>query len=250
MEAVKLKLNEAKTEFIYFGSRLQLNKTTHITINAIGELIEVSTKARYLGGHLDYNLTFREHILSKCKATTLNIIKIHNIRKYLTKETCHKLISTAGHITHRLCKLNASRTTISKYKTHAQNPKHSCKTNPWKNATESTTECLKSLHWLPIQQRMDYKICTLIHKWHNLKAPVHLKSNTREKKTNCPCLRSENKKALLAVPHMRKHTFASRSFSIYGPNLWNSLPNRIRGEIIFEEFKKKLKTHFFTTAYM
>ena len=28
MEAVKLKLNEAKTEFIYFGSRQQLNKAT------------------------------------------------------------------------------------------------------------------------------------------------------------------------------------------------------------------------------
>ena len=37
MEAVKLKLNEAKTEFIYFGSRQQLNKTTHNTINVIGE---------------------------------------------------------------------------------------------------------------------------------------------------------------------------------------------------------------------
>ena len=42
MEAVNLKLNEAKTEFIYFGSRHQLNKTTHTTINE--ELIKRSTK--------------------------------------------------------------------------------------------------------------------------------------------------------------------------------------------------------------
>ena len=33
-----------------------------------------------------------------------------------------------------------------------------------KNARESTTECLTTLHWLLIQQRIDYKICTHIHK--------------------------------------------------------------------------------------
>ena len=35
MEAVNLKLNEAKIEFIYFGRRQHLNKTTHTTINVI-----------------------------------------------------------------------------------------------------------------------------------------------------------------------------------------------------------------------
>ena len=44
MEVVTLKLNKAKTEFIYFGSRQQLNKTTHTTMNVIGELTERSRK--------------------------------------------------------------------------------------------------------------------------------------------------------------------------------------------------------------
>ena len=75
MEAVKLKLNEAKTEFIYFGSRQQLNKATHTTINIMGESIKRSTKVRYLGGHLDSNLTFKDHIHTKCKAATLKASK-------------------------------------------------------------------------------------------------------------------------------------------------------------------------------
>ena len=54
-----------------------------------------------------------------------------------------------------------------------------------------------------------------------------------------PSLRSENKKNFLAVPHTRKHTFASRSFSIYGPNLWNSLADRIREVINLEKLKKE-----------
>ena len=92
MEAVKLKLNEVKTKFIYFGNRQQLNKTTHTTINVIGESVKRSTKVRYLGGCLDCNLTFKDRILIKCKAAMLNIIMICNIRKYLTEETCQKLI--------------------------------------------------------------------------------------------------------------------------------------------------------------
>ena len=103
-----------------------------------------------------------------------------------------------------------------------------------KNAKESTMECLKTLHWLPIQQRIDGKIYTLIHKCCNQKAPVYLQNVIQEKTTNHPSHRLEHNKALLAVPNIRKYIFASRLFSIYGINLWNSLPNRIREEIIFD----------------
>ena len=98
-------------------------------------------KVRYLGGHLDSNLTIKELILVKCKATTLNIIMICNIRKYLTKNM-PQTYSTTGHIIYRLCKLNGSRTTIIKYKNHAKNPKHSCKTNPGKT-------CQRKHHRVP-----------------------------------------------------------------------------------------------------
>ena len=79
--------------------------------------------------------------------------------------------------------------------------------------------------------------------------PVYLQNLIQENTTIHPSLRLENKKALLAVLNIRKQTFASRSFSVYGLKLQNWLPNTIREEIIFEKFKNKLKTHLFTTAY-
>ena len=163
LEAVKLKLNEAKTKFIYFGSRQQLNKATHTTTNVTGESIKRSTKVRYLGGHLDSNLTFKDNILIKCKAATLNIIKICNIRKYLTRETCHKVILQHDHITPRLCKLNTSRPAIIKYKNNAKHAKQDCKTNSQKKCqgkhhrmlhnptlvTDTTKDRLQSMHFHP-----------------------------------------------------------------------------------------------------
>ena len=67
MDAVKLKLNESKTEFIYFGGRQQLAKTHRDTIYMNGEIIKCTNKIKYLGGHLDSLLTFKDHIIAKLK---------------------------------------------------------------------------------------------------------------------------------------------------------------------------------------
>ena len=94
MDAVKLKLNEIKTECIYFGGRQQLAKTQRDTININGKTIQCTNKIKYLGGHLDSSLIFKDHIIAKSKAATINITKIRNIRKYLSQDTCHKLVIT------------------------------------------------------------------------------------------------------------------------------------------------------------
>ena len=81
MNEVRLKLNESKTEFIHFGSRQQLKKCTFDKININNETIQRSDTVKYLGGHLDQNLNFKKHVITKCKAAMLNIWKIRLIRK-------------------------------------------------------------------------------------------------------------------------------------------------------------------------
>ena len=85
IDAVCLKLSESKREFIYFGSRQQLTKCHHNTININGETINRSTKVKYLRGHLGEQLNFKQHVQGKCKAAIINLYKIESIRRYLTK---------------------------------------------------------------------------------------------------------------------------------------------------------------------
>ena len=61
MDQVRLQTNLAKTEFIYFGSKLQLSKcvVTHLNVN--DEIVERATVIKYLGAWLDAQLTFKEH---------------------------------------------------------------------------------------------------------------------------------------------------------------------------------------------
>ena len=54
MDAVKLKLNETKTEFIYFGGEHQLAKTQRDTININGETINKPTKLNILEATLTH----------------------------------------------------------------------------------------------------------------------------------------------------------------------------------------------------
>ena len=53
----------------------------------------------------------------------------------------------------------------------------------------------------------------------------------------------------LLIPKTTKKTFAARSFSVKGAELWNNLPNSVKISSSVNDFKAKLKTYLFTKAY-
>ena len=53
--------------------------------------------------------------------------------------------------------------------------------------------------------------------------------------------------SLLTVPRFSLETFGKKSFSVFGPTVWNSLPLSLRKSQCFTTFKVKLKTHLFRT---
>ena len=58
MDQVHLKMNDSKTEFIYFGWPSQLDKCITREIDVNGEQITRSDHTRYLGVYLDWQLDF------------------------------------------------------------------------------------------------------------------------------------------------------------------------------------------------
>ena len=60
----------------------------------LGEGIDRSNKVKYLGGFLDSTLSFCQHVLAKCQAANINLQKIRDIRKFLTKDTCQQLVQS------------------------------------------------------------------------------------------------------------------------------------------------------------
>ena len=171
MDAAKHKLNKSKTEFIYFGGRQQLAKTHRDTININREIIQCTNKLKYLGGYLNSLLTFRDHIIAKSKAATINIIKIRNIRKYLNQDTCQKLVITLvlSHLDYS--KLMLSGLPDSRISMLQKVHNSAARLVLGRSANNSSIENTKQLHWLPIKQCINYKVLILVHKCQHQKAP-------------------------------------------------------------------------------
>jgi hypothetical protein len=114
----------------------------------------------------------------------------------------------------------------------------------------SSKEALRELHWLPVDYRADHKTAVMIFKALHGIAPSYLCDMICKVPQPIRYLRSsatnDNK---LIVPYTKCKTFAARSFSVYGPKLWNSLPVDLRRTESLEVFKKKLKYTLFNRAF-
>ena len=92
MDQTWFNMNNAKTEFILFGSRQQLWKYTTKSLSANGEEISHSNCIKYLGTWMDQELSIRQHIMIKCRMTMLNIQWIKLIRNILNEDITHTLV--------------------------------------------------------------------------------------------------------------------------------------------------------------
>ena len=113
------------------------------------------------------------------------------------------------------------------------------------NKYYSSTSALQTLHWLPVKKRIDFKILTLVHKCLSGQAPEHLKNLLVIQQGGRKGLHSAMDSKKLIIPRTYHKTFADRSFSVYGPRIWNALPRCIWEIDDLEEFKKQIKTFLF-----
>ena len=107
---------------------------------------------------------------------------------------------------------------------------------------------LQELHWLPMEQRIIFKINFITFKCLNNLAPSYLKERLALYRSN-RIFRSSSVKLKLVTVLYNLKTYGYRSYSFYAPILWNSLPFNIRSANSICSFKSKLKTHLFKLAY-
>ncbi len=110
------------------------------------------------------------------------------------------------------------------------------------------TQIRKDLHWLPVEQRIQFKILLLTYKALNGKAPEYL-SKLLERPDQPYGLRSKSKDLLSTGPKTKNEKYGDRAFRKASPSLWNKLPLHIRQAESLGVFKKKLKTHLFEKGY-
>ena len=100
------------------------------------------------------------------------------------------------------------------------------------------------LHWLSIQQRIEYKLCDLVYKAMHHTASVYLTElcvpvSIHQGRAN---LRSATN-GDLSVAANKGTTYGRWSFTVSGHTTWNA------PSLSLEQFRSHLKTEFFNRAY-
>ena len=115
---------------------------------------------------------------------------------------------------------------------------------------DHVTSLLRDHHWLPIAERVEYKLCTLIFRCIQGNAPSYLADSVRL--TSSVGRRNGLRSAdtlTLDVPRTRL-SFGDRAFVVAGPRAWNNLPLHVCSAQSMPAFRKLLKTHLFNRAYV
>ena len=118
---------------------------------------------------------------------------------------------------------------------------------PNKKKGDHSTPVLESLHWLPVHQRINYKLLVLVFRAiHENSLPylndlLHHYVPTRSLRSASDCL--------LVVPKSKSKLYHDRAFSVAGPLLWNKLPASLRRKTTLDTLKSSLKTHLFEETF-
>ena len=239
-----LQLNESKSEVLVFGppsARSQIE-------SYLGPLRpNLKPTVKNLGVTFDPDLTLQLHVKKTIQTSFYHLRNIAKIKPFLTPSDLSKVVH--AFIFSRLDYCNSLYTCLTQKSIHSlqlvQNAAARLLTGTRKY--DHITPILASLHWLPIDFRIQFKILLITCKARFGLAPAYITDLVSDYVPPRP-LRSADK-ALLDTPKGTFNKQGHMAFSFRAPSLWNALPLEIRLAESVPRFKSLLKTHFFRLAF-
>ena len=247
MRDMRLKMNDAKTEYILIGTQKQLAKCKATSITIGNTTIQAADCVRNLGAYFDKNMSMEKHINTKCKAAYAQLFNIAKIRKFLDNKSAETLIHALVHSHIDYCNAFLAGLPVYLVKKLQMVQNTAARVLCRVGKFEHITPILKNLHWLPVHYRKRFKIYVMTFNALHGSGSEYIKDMLTIQNINYG-LRSKDA-LMLAIPRSKHKTLGDCAFRIFAPKEWNSLPKKIRQIDNLGEFKKQLKTHFFQLAY-
>jgi hypothetical protein len=241
LSSSRLRLNPAKTQVMWLGSSQQLQKVNITDISILSTSVKVNETARDLGVTIDSQLSLTAHVSMICRSCYYQLRQLRSVTDSLSvdasKALVHAFVSSRldycnsllyGIADGLLQKLQSVQNAAARLITRSRRRDH-------------IAPVLRELHWLPVRQRIKFKVACLVFQSLSNQAPEYLSADCR---LVTGSLRSADTRTC-AVPRTH-NSFGDRSFSTSGPYLWNTLPKDIRqADISYIHFKRLLKTFLF-----
>ena len=185
-----------------------------------------SQSSKYLGVTHDMHLTMTAHVVNLIRTANFEMCCINSIRHYLSVQATKTLVS--AFVLSWLDYCNSLLSGCPQYHLNRlqkvqNNAAHLILKVP---KADHITPHLRTLHWLPIDARIKYKLCSLCFGAITSTGPVYL-SDLLKIDTTSRQLRSSADIHILCTPSVNTKSYSERSFSYTAPTLWNTLPKGI-----------------------
>ena len=186
----------------------------------------------------------KKHVSKVCQATFFELKRIGSIRRYLTDEATETFVTSCA-----LSRLDYCNSLLMGCPLSVIQPLQKVQNSAARLIFKAPhhqpcTPLLKELHWLPVSERINYKVACMCYNSLTGVGPSYL-TELLHIYTPSRTLRSSSDTLTLKLPRYKRKSHGYRSFSSYGPQLWNSLPYHVRHSPSIDSFKKNLKTYLF-----
>ena len=242
-----LQLNSTKCEAMIIGSRQGLPRLEPVASLDIGDgHVEVRNEIKIFSVHLDPTLSMNAQVKSLMKTSNSHIRALQHVRRSLTFESAEMI--ALGLVTSRLDYCNSllygtSKANIGRLQRVQNDLPRVVLQAAWNS---SSKPLLKHLHWLPVQQRIIFKIALVTFNVRTFEQPSYLHSLLDN------YIPSRNRRSegqhLLRIPSW-KSAGARRSFAFAAPTVWNSLNSSTREATSIGTIKTRLKIEFSLAAF-
>ena len=169
MTANLLTLNSSKTEFLLIGLKQQLSKLHDSSLTT-------THSARNLGFIFDEHLTFSDQISALSKSCYYHIRELCCIRPYLDFKTASTIATSIVHSKLDYC--NSLYHNLANYQLNRLQQIQNSLARAVVKAPESShiTPILRSIHWLKVNESIEYKLLSLTYKVLTTSQPSYLNS--------------------------------------------------------------------------
>jgi hypothetical protein len=146
-----LKLNQDKTELIFFTTKQRTKDFVNCSISFDGYIVNEASVVKHLGVFFDKTLTMDKQVSSVSKSGFLQIRKIGRIRYYITDDDCKPLVNSLviSRLDYGNALLYGVNSSIRSKLQRIQNTAERLISRKRKH--EHITPVFVSLHWLRVQ---------------------------------------------------------------------------------------------------
>ncbi len=213
-----------------------------LALHVGNDVIDSVSCVRDLCVILDSELSMKKHISKVASVCYYHLRRLKTVRRVLGEKTTTSLVTTyCNSILAGLPKSSIS--PLQRVQNSAARLIRGL--GPHDHVTPS----LRDLHWLPLEQRITFKLCSLMHLVNTGHSPQYLHDlvvSTSDISSRSRLRSSSSRR--YEIPATRLKT-GERCFSFAGPTAWNSLPASLQDIRGHHTFKRSLKTVLFNRAY-